>query len=444
MCTLKNIDNKTFPKARLVAKGFEENNKDIPKDSPTCSKEVLYTMLALTAQKQWKLNAIDIKAAFLQGDEIDRELFVIPPKEANTTNIWRIKKCIYGLGDASRKWYNSVKAYLLSIGLVMSKADPALFYYHNDNNLIGMIAIHVDDFLWSGTTDFERNFISKLRNMFVIGKENQSIFKYLGINLIEKDSDITIDQINYSDNIKLINLKNNDINSKDRLQSQIGKLLWISSQTRPDIAFDVCQLGTSFKNSGEQDIKYVNKALTYLKQDSLQIKYKQLGKDDNLKLIIYADASHGNLSDGGSQLGYLIFLVGENQKSCLVNWQSKRIKRVVRSSLSAETLALSDAIDDGVYIAELISELLFNGSKQISIEVYTKSKSLVDALNSKKNVTEKRLRIDIALLREMMDLKIITKLHCIDSQSQLANVLTKKGASTKELLDTIRKGVTPI
>ena len=54
--------------------------------------------------------------------------------------------------------------------------------------------------------------------------------------------------------------------------------------------------------------------------------------------------------DGGSQLGYLIFLVGENQKSCLVNWQSKRIKHVVRSSLSAETLAL----DDGVYIAEML------------------------------------------------------------------------------------------
>ena len=161
-------------------------------------------------------------------------------------------------------------------------------------------------------------------------------------------------------------------------------------------------------------------------------------------MIIYADASHGNLSDGGSQLGYLIFLVGENQKSCLVNWQSKHVKHVVRSSISAETLALSDATDDGVYIAELISELYFNGSKEISIEVYNDSKSLFDALNSKKNVTGKILRIDIALLIEMMDLKIITKLHCIDSKSQLANALTKKVASTKELLDTIRKGVIPI
>ena len=44
----------------------------------------------------------------------------------------------------------------------------------------------------------------------------------------------------------------------------------------------------------------------------------------------------------------------------------------------------------------------------------------------------------------MMDLKISTKLHCKDSKSQLANALTKKGASIKELLDTIRKGVIPI
>ena len=118
-------------------------------------------MLALITQKKWKLNAIDIKIDFLQGDKIYREIYVMHPKEANTTNVWQLKKCIYGLGDPSRKWYNRVKTYFLSIGLVMSKADPALFYYH-DNNITGIIAIHVDDFLWSGTNDFETNFISKL------------------------------------------------------------------------------------------------------------------------------------------------------------------------------------------------------------------------------------------------------------------------------------------
>ena len=163
----------------------------------------------------------------------------------------------------------------------MSKADPALFYYHENNILVGMIAIHVDDFLWSGTNDFENKFISKLRNMYIVGKENQSVFKYLGINLTEKNSGITIDQINYSENIKPIVSTNSENKTKDYLQSQIGKLLWISSQTRPDIAFDVCQLGTNFKNSGEQDLKYANKVLAHLKQDPVQIEYKQLGKDDD-------------------------------------------------------------------------------------------------------------------------------------------------------------------
>ena len=61
----------------------------------------------------------------------------------------------------------------------MSKADPALIYYHDNNNLIDMIAMHVSDFLWSGTNDFETNFISKLQNTLMIGKENQSIFSIL-------------------------------------------------------------------------------------------------------------------------------------------------------------------------------------------------------------------------------------------------------------------------
>ena len=45
-------------------------------------------------------------------------------------------------------------------------------------------------------------------------------------------------------------------------------------------------------------------------------------------------------------------LVGENETFSILNWQRKRIKQVARSLLAAETLALSDAIDDGIYIYE--------------------------------------------------------------------------------------------
>ena len=38
-----------------------------------------------------------------------------------------------------------------------------------------------------------------------------------------------------------------------------------------------------------------------------------------------------------------------------LNWQSKQIKHVVRSTLAVETLSLSDAVDDGIYISEIVS-----------------------------------------------------------------------------------------
>ena len=81
------------------------------------------------------------------------------------------------------------------------------------------------------------------------------------------------------------------------------------------------------------------------------------------------------------------------------------------------------------YKYELISVLVFNGAKHTQIEIFTNSKYLHDAMKSKKNVTKKRLRIDIAILQEPLEPKFVSKLHGIDTRSQLANALTKKGAS---------------
>ena len=93
------------------------------------------------------------------------------------------------------------------------------------------------------------------------------------------------------------------------------------------------------------------------------------------------------------------------------------------------------------YTYELISELVFNGVKPI--EIYTDGKFLY-ALKSKKTVTEKRLKIDIAILLELLDLKIVSKLHCIDTRCQSVNALTKNCASFKELLCILQKGILPI
>ena len=104
-------------------------------------------LIALTVQNHWELSAIDIKTAFLQGKPITKDVYVISPKEAHTSYIWKLKKCIYGLVHASRNWYDSLKSFLLSIGLSASKSDPSMFYYTKNEIVSGFIAVHVDDIL---------------------------------------------------------------------------------------------------------------------------------------------------------------------------------------------------------------------------------------------------------------------------------------------------------
>ena len=76
------ITNKDKLKACLVVWGFEEeiNNSS---GSPTTSKDTMCILFALCSSFSWNVESIDIKSAFLQGDKIDRDIFIKPPPEAS-------------------------------------------------------------------------------------------------------------------------------------------------------------------------------------------------------------------------------------------------------------------------------------------------------------------------------------------------------------------------
>lgn len=44
------------------------------------------------------------KSAFLQGKQITRNSFIKPPKEAETDQLWKLRKTVYGMSNASRTW----------------------------------------------------------------------------------------------------------------------------------------------------------------------------------------------------------------------------------------------------------------------------------------------------------------------------------------------------
>ena len=78
----------------------------------------------IVATNSWTLHAIDVKSALLQGKQINHLLYLKPPPEAHTENeLWRSKKCLYGLDDAARMWYFSVWEELEELGCVRSNVD---------------------------------------------------------------------------------------------------------------------------------------------------------------------------------------------------------------------------------------------------------------------------------------------------------------------------------
>ena len=141
VCSAKQTKEGLKPKARLVAWGIEEDclsKSEI--QSPTCSKDTFRLILSLTVQKRWNISCIDIKTAFLLGESIDRDVFIIPPPESNCLpdQISKLEKCVYGLSDASLKWYQKVKSFVLSNKGYISEIDPSLFiWYSNEKILLG-------------------------------------------------------------------------------------------------------------------------------------------------------------------------------------------------------------------------------------------------------------------------------------------------------------------
>ena len=71
---------------------------------------------------------------------------------------------------------------------------------------------------------------------------------------------------------------------------------------------------------------------------------------------------------------------------------------MVKSTLAAETLALVEGAEVSFYIASIIQEV--TKLKDVPIHCFVDNKSLVDALSSSKQVEDRRLRVDIAVLDE--------------------------------------------
>ena len=149
-----------------------------------------------------------------------------------------------------------------------------------------------------------------------------------------------------------------------------------------------------------QDLKKVNKIIKFLKttHNNITIPSVDLSK---CYIAAFSDASFANLHDGGSQGGDIILLADDDRNVAVLAWSSTRIKRVVKSTLSAESLQFSDTVDSSFFLNSLLEEIMrVEPNHFLPTRNMTDSLSLYETYGTYTLCPDKRHRVDLSAIQE--------------------------------------------
>ncbi|CAK8996448.1 Retrovirus-related Pol polyprotein from transposon RE1 (Retro element 1) (AtRE1) [Includes: Protease RE1, partial [Durusdinium trenchii] len=420
-------------KGRIVLIGFEDPDLgSIQSSAPTMSKRTRQLALQYSSIMRWRLLKGDVKSAFLQGDpdEADRALYARPVPELaealhmKENEVVQVLKSCYGLVNAPANWYLCIRRTLAELNFTQSRSDPCLWFYYMETGdperpkeLAGYICSHVDDFIISGNEECEQ-WVEALQ---------------------------AIEQITYTTKNEHEPLTKDEMS---QLRGALGALQWRAQQTAPHLMARLGQLQSSITKANIETIKATNKLIRENFQHRyLSARINQLGVEDprSVHFVAWSDAALANRIDLSSTGGFLIaatsekMLLGERAPLTLVSWRSSRLARKARSSLAAETQAMSEADQELLFVrlawAEFCAfEVDLKASEkaisQIPGTVGTDAKALFDILlksdlnSAAAGLRDKYSALEVLCLLESLA-KLGTKARWVHSDQQLADHLTK-------------------
>merc|ERR1712101_84035 len=237
---------------------------------------------------------VDIRAAFLQAKTLDREVFVRSPKDQEKEGvIWKLLKPLYGLDDASRKFYLKVREMLKKLKLNTLPGDDTVYYQHKDGKLIGMILSHIDDFTIAGAREFVNRIVKGIKKKFTISKIEENNFRFTGLDVKTNDEQIEISMEDYADSINEIK-EIRKANRTEKLtkaelkeyRKYTGKLSWLAQDTRPDLSYSTLNLAKKNNIAVISDLENVNRIVEKDKKEENKIVYGKIGDREDLVLFL--------------------------------------------------------------------------------------------------------------------------------------------------------------
>ncbi|GJX96578.1 retrovirus-related pol polyprotein from transposon TNT 1-94 [Tanacetum coccineum] len=305
-----------------------------------------------------------VAQGFRQEEGIDFEESFAPIAriEDNLSHVYKLKKAIYGLKQASRAWYDMPSSFIISQQFSEGAVNPTLFTRHAGNNIL-LVQIYVDDIIFaSNNTSMCNEFTNQMTNKFKMSMMGKMSF-FLGLQISQSPRGIFINQSKYASEI--------------------------------------------VKKYGLHTTDYV---------DTPMIENKKLDKDLQGKpvdAILYR-----------GMIGSLMYLTPSRPDLNYVHGRAKKQKTIAILSIEAEYIALSGCCSQILWMYA-VHKTTYYGFKFNKIPLYCDNKSVIAlCCNNVQHSRAKHIDIRYHFIKDQVENGIV-ELYFVRIEYQLADLFTK-------------------
>jgi hypothetical protein len=245
----------------------------------------VHTVLATAVSRDWPIQQLDVKNAFLLCT-LSETVFCYQPAgfadPAHPDLVCRLRKSLYGLKQAPRAWYGRFTTYLTTLGFIEAKMDTSLFIFRCGSDTVYLL-LYVDGIILTvSSTELLRRTIFAIQREFAM-KDLRPLHHFLGITVERRSDGLFLHQRTYTLDIlkravmadckpcttpvdlqvKLTGDSGPPVEDASQFWSIAGALQYLTF-TRPDIAYVVQQICLHMHDPREPHLTAMKRILRYL------------------------------------------------------------------------------------------------------------------------------------------------------------------------------------
>jgi hypothetical protein len=371
-------------KARCTALGnLQREGIDFDETfAPVVRQSSLRMLLSVAVQNRMAVHQMDVNTAFLYGefDEGDPPVYLrlpynypVPPELQHIPRdqlICKVNKGLYGLKQAPRLWNKKIDSTMKKHGFRRFNSDQCIYVRKSGRDVL-YVGLYVDDLVIAGSNAKCINSFKEQLSAEYDMKDLGPISHLLGMEVTQDLSRNTLklSQETYIRSILRrfnfqtekpssvpmspgLQLERDDKVDDSPYPQLVGSLLYLSSCTRPDIAFAVNKLTRFISCHNASHWAAGRMVCAYLAGTaSLGIVFRQVPPSEYI-LKGYSDSDHGTDQVTRRSVTGYVFTMG----STPIAWKSKTQPTVALSSTEAEYMALGSTVAEGLFLKRLVAE----------------------------------------------------------------------------------------